>query len=504
MSEHPRTYRFAPLDHTGVLLGLGGVQVALLAAGILTSGLLLDAGTPTLAALIPIALLSSTAFAKWNGRPLHEWVPVLVRFATEKATGRHRWTAPIPLLTGTPDDNRRMPPLPPFLHGLTVIDGGAVAWSSTSHHAGVGIVRDRRRGTVTASLPVRGREFSLLERADQDRLLHLWGDVLAAFCTERSAVSRVQVTDWAAPCGLGEHERFLNSHIGPRANSAAVDSYRELLSDAGPMSVGHEALVTVTVDQRRVKGGRSRSGSQDDIVNALLEELRLASIRLEAANLAVGPPLSPSATAEVLRLRLDPSCRSRFEARAATLAQLAGLVSRYSAAPLVTSTGWDHVRTDASMHRTYWIAEWPRLEVGPNWLEPMLLQGSGVRTFSLHCEPVPPSYAQRRVDRDSIRLAADEQQRERAGFRINAHHRRSQSAVLDREAELVAGYAEFAFAGFVTISAPDLDALFLACAGYEQAAAQAGLELRALDGQHDRGLVMALPVGRGLPPKGVL
>src|SRR4051812_43052210 len=164
MSEHPRAYRFAPLDRTGVLLGLGGVQVALVAAGILTTGLLLDAGTPTLAALIPIALLSSIAFAKWNGRALHEWMPGLVRFAKEKATGRHRWTAPIPLLTGTPDAPRRLPPLPPFLDGLTVVDGGAVTWSPTSHHAGVGIVRDRRRGTVTASLPVRGREFSLLER----------------------------------------------------------------------------------------------------------------------------------------------------------------------------------------------------------------------------------------------------------------------------------------------------------------------------------------------------
>src|SRR2546430_9802783 len=64
--------------------------------------------------------------------------------------------------------------------------------------------------------------------------------------------------------------------------------------------------------------------------------------------------------------------------------------------------------TDGGMHRTYWIAEWPRLEVGPNWLEPLLLQGSGIRTFSLHYEPVAPSHAQRRVDRDSTRLRSEE------------------------------------------------------------------------------------------------
>src|SRR2546430_13302662 len=160
--------------------------------------------------------------------------------------------------------------------------------------------------------------------------------------------------------------------------------------------------------------------------------------------------------------------------------------------------------TDGGMHRPYWIAEWPRLEVGPSWLEPLLLYGAGVRTFSLHCEPVAPSHAQRRVDRDSTRLAADEEQRSRAGFRIGARHRRAQTAVLEREAELVAGYAELEFAGFVTVTASDRDALAVACASYEQAAAQAGLELRALDGQHDLGLVTALPLGPGPSRRGVL
>src|SRR5438067_13762949 len=167
---------------------------------------------------------------------------------------------------------------------------------------------------------------------------------------------------------------------------------------------------------------------------------------------------------------------------------MAGIVSRFSSAPLAVLVNWEHVRTDGSVHRTYWVAEWPRLEVGPNWLEPLLLHGAGIRTFSLHYEPVPPSRAQRRIDRDSTRLAADEEQRARSGFRIGARHRRAQTAVQEREAELVAGYAELGFAGFITVTASDRDALAVACASYEQAAAQAGLELRALDGQHDLGL----------------
>jgi hypothetical protein len=504
MSEQARTFRFSPLDRTGLLLGLSGVQCALVAAGIFASGLLLDAGAPFLVVLAPTVALSAASFVRWNARPVHEWAPVIARFAFLRVGGRRRWNAPIPLLTGSPVDGRREPALPPFLRGLTIVDAGPVTWSPSSRHVGVGVIRDRARGTVAGIIPVHGREFSLLERGEQERLLHLWGDALAGFCAERGRVSRVQVTEWAAPAGLGEHERFMANHAGVVRNEAALESYRELLSEAGPMTVAHEVLVTVTVDPRRVSNGRARAGTEHDgVVQALLEELRLVSMRLEAATLVVGAPLSPPQIAEALRLRLDPACRPQFETRSASLAELVGLVSRYSAVPLAALINWDHLRTDGSLHRTYWVAEWPRLDVGPNWLEPLLLHGAGVRTFSLHYEPVPPSRAQRRIDRDSTRLAADEEQRARAGFRIGARHRRAQTAVAEREAELVAGYAELEYAGFVTVTAPDEDALAIACASYEQAAAQAGLELRALDGRHDLGVVCALPLGRGLAERGI-
>jgi hypothetical protein len=504
VNDQPRTYRFSPLDRTGLLLGLSGVQCALVAAGIFTSGLLLDAGAPVLVVLAPTVALLVATFARWNARPIYEWAPVLARFGFGRLSGRDRWTASIPLLTGTPLDGRREPALPPFLRGLAIVDAGPVSWSPATRHVGVGVVRDRQRGTVTGTVPVQGRAFSLLERGDQERLLHTWGDVIAGFCNERGRVSRVQVTERTAPAGLGEHERFLVPHESTARNGAALESYRELLTEAGSLSVAHEVLVTITVDPRRISNGRGRGvGQHDGVVDALLEELRLVSMRLEAASLVVGSPLSPTQIAEALRLRLDPGCGPALETRRASLAELAGLVHSYSSAPLATRLNWDHVRTDGSLHRTYWVSEWPRLEVGPNWLEPLLLHGAGVRTFSLHYEPVPPSGAQRRIDRDSTRLAADEEQRERAGFRVGARHRRAQTDVLEREAELVAGYAELEYAGFVTVTAPDPDALALACASYEQAAAQAGLELRALDGRHDLGVVCALPLGRGLAERGI-
>ena len=129
-------------------------------------------------------------------------------------------------------------------------------------------------------------------------------------------------------------------------------------------------------------------------------------------------------------------------------------------------------------------------------MEPLLLHAGGVRTIAMVYEPVPPSRSQRQIDRDATRLASDEEQRAKRGFRIGARHRRAETAVLERESELVAGYSELEFAGFVSVAANDREQLETACAEYEQAAAQVGLELRALDGQHDAGVGACLPIGR--------
>lgn len=497
-----RTYRFGPLDRTGWLLGLSGAQCMSVALGVVTGGVLLERRAPAPVVLAPVAACLVFAFATIGRQPVHEVAAAASGFAAAGVLGRRRWAAEIPLLSGRPTDLDRPPSLPPFLAGLALVDAGTVDWAPPSIGEGVGVVVDERERTVSASLRVRGREFSLLERGDQERLIQLWGDALAGFCSERSAVSSVRVTEWSAPAGLAEHERYLAVAGARAAGTVAHGSYAELLAEAETRVTSHELLITVTVASRRLRqrGGASRRDA-DRGVETLLDELRLLNNRLEAAGLTVDGPLSIVETADVLRVRCDPQVMGRLDARRRSLAALAGAASRYNAGPLATDASWSALRVDGSMHRTYWVAEWPRLDVGPTWLEPLLVHAAGVRTVAVHYEPVAPSRARRRIDRDATRLAADEEQRSRSGFRIGARHRRAEEAVLEREAELVAGYAELEFAGFVTVSAPDEESLAAACAEYEQAAAQSGLELRALDGRHDVAFVCTLPVGRGPSPR---
>ena len=71
----------------------------------------------------------------------------------------------------------------------------------------------------------------------------------------------------------------------------------------------------------------------------------------------------------------------------------------------------------------------------------------------------------------------------------------------EREEELVAGFAELAYAGVVDVCAPDADALERACADVVQAAAACGIELRPLDRRHDQGAAACLPLAYGLAPR---
>lgn len=497
-----RHYRFGPRDRTGWLLGLDGVQCIAMGFGVLVSGVMLNARLPAPAVLAPLLCAATFAFGRWNERSVHELAPVALGWAAARVTGDALWFAPAPRHRTT---KRRDAPdlqLPPVLAGLAIAEAREADWTRRGRAAGAAIVRDKSEGTLSATLRVRGREFALCERDAQERQLHLWGDALAAFCTERGSVARLRWTEWAAPAGLDEQLAYLEERAQPDDQSPPVAEYRGLLAQAGPMSTEHEVLVTVTVDQRRLRLPR-RSAPDREVAaeKALMDEMQLLSSRLESAGLIVDLPLCPGEVAEVLRARLDPFGAAGIRTGRRSLAHLAGFVSVSNAGPLAVRAEWDSVRVDRAVHAAYVVAEWPRLEVPPNWMEPLLLHAGGVRTVAVHYEPVAPSRAQRQVDRETVKLASDEEQRTRTGFRIGARHRRAQSEVLEREAELVAGYGEFEFVGFVIVTAADIDALDRSCAEYEQAAAQSGLELRRLDGRHDLALACALPIGRGIAPR---
>jgi hypothetical protein len=157
------------------------------------------------------------------------------------------------------------------------------------------------------------------------------------------------------------------------------------------------------------------------------------------------------------------------------------------------------------VHRTYWVAQWPRLEVGSGFLLPLLLGPSGVRSVSLVAQPVPPARSRAAVEAAITSDEADSQVRQERGFRTTARSERQHAAARRRESELAAGHEELRFTGFVTVTGRDDDELDRACEAVVQAAQQSYLDLQVMYGQQDTGFACgALPLCRGLGRGGLL
>ena len=222
----------------------------------------------------------------------------------------------------------------------------------------------------------------------------------------------------------------------------------------------------------------------DRAVDELRREVRLLDGHLRNADLQAGPPLEVAALAGLF---------------AAAHAGDAGRGDRPRRRPwpMATDESWAALRADGTWHATYWVAEWPRVEVNPDFLSPLLL-GPGRRTVSVVMAPVPADRAAREVRAARAVDVADEELRSRAGFLPSARRGREADGVVRREAELADGHAEYRFSGYVTVSATDREGLEKACVETEQAAQRAHLELARLYGRQAEAYTWTLPLGRGL------
>lgn len=487
----PRSYRLDPLDRTGLFLGLGLAQLVTLGASTLFGALLLTAGAPVGVAGLPVAVGAALALGQLGNQRLVDWAPVVGRYVTRRRSGRCSWATPLPLFGPSTDGATPARPaaMPPCLAGVELMDGPP----------GLGVVRDARTESVAAVLRVRGDEFALLATAEQERLLAGWGDVLAGLAGERSPVARLCWTAYAAPRGLGEHATWAAAQAGASTGDPAWRDYEQLLAAAAPWAVGHEILVTLTVGRGRL---RARAAAHAELVDALARAVDAVVRGLRSVGLAPDAPLSAVEIAAALRGRLDQRAPSSTRA---SLAQRVGLVATGSAGPMAVEESWRHVHVDDGWHCTYWVAEWPRSQRHPAWLEPLLSWDGAIdatttvrRELTVVMEPVAPSVSRRRVDREAIKLESDAVVREEKGRRVDAHHRRAQQAVAEREQELVGGHAELAYAGLLRISAPSLSVLERGCEAVEQLAREHGVDLRPLYGRQDLAFAASLPLGLGV------
>ena len=510
---YSQSFSFGPIERTGIVGGLRLGQAAVLVSASVLAVLLvrgLPAGRGLLLSVLALGAACLVAFAPIRGRTVEQWAPVLASWLLLRWRDGHRYRSAQPasgVVAGLDGAGLRSTPhLPDPLEGCEIIevpvDGGHV----------VGVFRDPALNTLTGVLAVRVRAFGLLAEADQERRLARWGRVLAGIARNDTVVRRVSVLERTVPSDGDELQRYLleaRDQVLPAADPA-LRSYESLVQTAGDVTQDHELFVALQVDERRA-AGRARARTRGDAEGltqvageVLVRELLTFASRFDPADVVVEGALSPRMLARAIRLAYDPYGRERSNRLAVALPETAG-ADPSAFGPLGCDAAWGSYRTDSAVHRTYWVAQWPRLSVGPAFLTPLLLSAQVVRSVAITLEPVSPDRARRAVEAAVTAAEADEQLRTERGFRTTARRMKQQEATLRRERELAEGHQEVRFAAYITVSARDSDELELACDQVEQSAHQAYLDLQPLWGQQDVAFTQgALPIGRGLRPARLL
>lgn len=444
------SFVFGPRDKRGLVAGLRTSQVALLAAGLTTAVVLARAASaPALALALCCPLLAlALGWLPVAGRSCDQWLPIVLHYVARSLRRR----------VGSP-----------------VGPSGTVAlFESSLGGRPVGVFLDRRQASASAALRLAGAGFDLLDPAEQRERVGAWSALLASLAKERATLRRLQWIERTLPAGRLADE--VPEDAGDAGRERALASYRELVRSERA-GLTHDLLLVVSVPAP----GRALEATRAQL---LMAEVGAVIERCAQAGISVLGALGPAELAAAAR-----GVGERF------------LAPRFGAGPPLPPPRrcrWRAVEAGSLWHATYWIAEWPRHAVGPDFLLPLLLAAEDRRSVSLVMAPVPPTRAVRAAEHARTAKAADAALRARHGFALTARARREEEAVVRREAELAAGHAGYRFSGYVTVHAADEVGLDAAARRAEQAAALCGLSLLRLDGAHDEGLLTALPLGRGL------
>jgi hypothetical protein len=465
------TVRFGRLEQRGLLLGLSAAQVALVGTAVLLVAMTgYAAGAPGVLVSLPLwASLLMLALVPVQGRPMVEWLPVAGWWLARRTGGTTRQCTPL----GTTDSE------------LLVVPGAAALTLTRGPGTDAGLVCDRRDDTITAVLAVHGCGFLLADPGAQAQQITGWGNLLGSLCQQPSIV-RVQVLDRTVSGGSAPVQRWWATHAQDRS-TWAVRVVADLVADTGRESVRHETLLAVAVRPRHMRRGIPTVESLTEV------ERHLATVEQAAitAGLRADGWISADRLVGLLRASFDPySAAAHHDLPSAALPGVAGMAMEEQ---------WDHVRTDSAVHAVYWVREWPRSEVHPGFLQPLLLAHGTRRALSITAEPLPVARALRDIRRAKVEHAADAAQRARMGRLEDEATRAEAAELLRREQQLVAGHGDLRFAGLLTVTAASVDELHGECAAVESAAAQAMCELRRLVGQQAAAFVAAaLPLARGV------
>ncbi|UWM47675.1 hypothetical protein N0X72_00935 [Streptomyces carpaticus] len=464
----PPLVRFPHRPRRGLLLGLTGPQ--LVVAGATLAAVMSALTTGGLASALRLAPLIAVAgalvFMRRSGRTLAEWAPLMARYLVRRERGQLTWLA--------------RPGTGPVREGLLHLPGAAGSLRVvTAPSRTLSAIHDPHAGTLTAVVRVASTAFALADPGTQSAQIHGWGRALAALA-RTGHIRSLQVLERTVPDSGDALHRHWTEHGDP-ATPLAGEIYADLVAAAGPAAAPHETYVALAFDLKAARRLIQQAGGGLRGAFTVLEQTK-ASFTAAARNAGLTPVrwLTAREIAAVVRSAYDPQVLpslQRWSPGGSAQAHPA------AAGPVVQIEEFDRIRTDSAFHATYWVQDWPRTDTSAGFLHSVLFTSGVRRAFSLHYRPASVEAALRDVRRRKAAIIADAHERSRRGQVDSEADSIEYTDAQEREQQLVAGHADVALTGLLTVSAATREDLNADCSRIETAAVSAQVDLRRLYAQ---------------------
>ena len=473
----PSTVRFARRSTRGVILGFSLARALSVAAGIVVMilGLVFAGGMGFLVSGVLWAPLVASAFVTVQGRPAIEWAPVAGQYAARNATGQTEF---------------RAKPSKPRPAGTLALPGdGASLRFYDDPVTGTCMIHDPYRQTISAVLLVEHPAYVLLAPEEQAQRVSAWGRTLASLA-QSGTCAAVQVLEATVPDPGTGVAGWYQAH-GTHDGSWADDEYRALLAQTTTGSSTHRTTITIALDMKRAAKAISHAGRGMKGAAAVLSaDMVGLEHGLRSSGLRIGHWLSATELAAIVRSAYDP---------ASTVLPGQPGAKMKSAGPVAISEHWDRFRSDSSWSAVLWVSDWPRIDVPPHFLHPLVFSPGVRKTISIVARPLGTTEALKAIRREKTEAISDSVQKAKIGQIEDLSDVKEYEDLLERERALISGHADVAFSGFISVTAATEDMLSAAISQIERAASQAACETRLLYGRQTQGFVVAaLPLARGV------
>ena len=431
MGDPEVLYNFGVLTKRYELVSRTASQLAPGVAGILCGFLMLLAGAPLPLPLAPVVLgfwfaLGRVPFGRHRGARVRALVGPLARYFTLRLAGKTHWLMPAMWLSVAVDPTVTAPIRPSpvqWVHrsaaphqasAATVLEPvtgavngqdpagntrrsskrretceqlppelGRLRWMAMPHNgveAGLLFERAGRRNLLTGVISVSGGDRFVFSGPDEQvAQIHSWGEVLGAMAADGAGLRRLQWVERATPQPSTVQEDWAAGAMRGAAPAERAD-YESLRATIGTAAIRHDVYLGAQLE--------TDTGKQADMVAEAAGEL--AQLCEHLTSIGLRPTLlSRREVAAVMRQWADPTALERLAFWGE------GSIPTSGAGPAARLVGYDTLQTDGYVHRVGQIAAWPRIDVGSEWMYPLLstaLPGS-VRTVSMHLEAVSTEQA---------------------------------------------------------------------------------------------------------------